>query len=448
MPADEPDRVPLPPASRAGRRSHVRDPGGLRPPGVRRPGISGDADGRLLPRARGRLRGRRLRQAEGPGRGPGDLWARERSIRSIRWPAPTRSSLRCWSSAAVPEMSFRRGDHEFHLHHVVKTYESQLQIFGEVTVDAAILDDPASAPEIIDRVLRNVVGRKRPGYLEIPRDRVFAQVAPPAGPLALDACWPRPMAVCRCSGRGRQRDRRHARRGPAAHALCRCGHPAPRSDRAGHPPGRAAAAAGGHRRPGQSLVPREPPPVRRRLHRGAGRPGASARCSTSPTACSASAWFAPTWEPVSEPSEFILGADPDRSRRGPGAISPLRRVVDRPGRRGPAGSAPGERSAGAAVSTACQSPLEDSASPRELRRGTACGSPMSSPRSSSSIPRNTASRPTWAIAGSSGWSCAPRSFWPRATTPRWASRSRARWARGLPTGHGGRWRSWATVPSR
>jgi indolepyruvate decarboxylase len=85
-----------------------------------------------------------------------------------------------------PEMSVRRGDHEIHLHHVVKTYESQLQIFREVTIDAAILDDPTSAPETIDRVLRNVAGRRRPGYLEIPRDRVLAPVAAPAGPLVVE----------------------------------------------------------------------------------------------------------------------------------------------------------------------------------------------------------------------------------------------------------------------
>ncbi len=85
-----------------------------------------------------------------------------------------------------PAMAFRRGVHEVHLHHVVKTYESQLQIFREVTVDAAILDDPASAPETIDRVLRNVVERKRPGYLEIPRDRVEAPVAEPRGHLTLE----------------------------------------------------------------------------------------------------------------------------------------------------------------------------------------------------------------------------------------------------------------------
>jgi indolepyruvate decarboxylase len=85
-----------------------------------------------------------------------------------------------------PEMSFRSGDHEFHLHHVVKTYESQVQIFREVTTDAAILDDPSTAPEVIDRVLRNVVRQKRPGYLEIPGDRVDAPVAAPQARLDLE----------------------------------------------------------------------------------------------------------------------------------------------------------------------------------------------------------------------------------------------------------------------
>ncbi|MFO0890529.1 MAG: thiamine pyrophosphate-binding protein [Isosphaeraceae bacterium] len=85
-----------------------------------------------------------------------------------------------------PEVSLRRGDQEVHLHHVVKTYESQLQIFREVTVDAAILDDAAEAPKLIDRVLRNVVLRKRPGYLEIPRDRVRAEISPPSGDPAVE----------------------------------------------------------------------------------------------------------------------------------------------------------------------------------------------------------------------------------------------------------------------
>ncbi len=80
-----------------------------------------------------------------------------------------------------PEMSLRRP--ELHLHHVIKDFESQLKIYREVTVDAAILDDPESAPATIDRVLRNIVTSKRPGYLEIPRDRVSSVVADPTGPL-------------------------------------------------------------------------------------------------------------------------------------------------------------------------------------------------------------------------------------------------------------------------
>ncbi|MGP0063584.1 MAG: alpha-keto acid decarboxylase family protein [Isosphaeraceae bacterium] len=83
-----------------------------------------------------------------------------------------------------PEIVLRRP--ELNLHHVIKTFESQLQIYREVTVDAAILDDPTSAPETIDRVLRRVVESKRPGYLEIPRDRVTVPVADPSGPLAVE----------------------------------------------------------------------------------------------------------------------------------------------------------------------------------------------------------------------------------------------------------------------
>ena len=80
----------------------------------------------------------------------------------------------------------RPAELELHLHHVVKTFESQLQIYREVTVDAAILDDPELAPATIDRVLRSVVKWKRPGYLEIPRDRVRSPVAAPVGRLELD----------------------------------------------------------------------------------------------------------------------------------------------------------------------------------------------------------------------------------------------------------------------
>ena len=87
-----------------------------------------------------------------------------------------------------PEVAMRRPD--VYLHHVVKSFESQINVFREVTVDAAILDDVAEAPGTIDRVLRNVLALKRPGYLEIPRDRVHSLVPAPTGPIAPDPFAP------------------------------------------------------------------------------------------------------------------------------------------------------------------------------------------------------------------------------------------------------------------
>jgi indolepyruvate decarboxylase len=84
-----------------------------------------------------------------------------------------------------PEVSLRQAP--FALHHVVRDWESQIRIFRELTVDGAILEDAGTAAAVIDRVIREVMTRKRPGYLEIPRDRVRAEVGEPAGPLFPDA---------------------------------------------------------------------------------------------------------------------------------------------------------------------------------------------------------------------------------------------------------------------
>ena len=85
-----------------------------------------------------------------------------------------------------PEVALRRP--ELHLHHVIKTFESQLQIYREVTVDAAILDDPAvGARDDRPRAAQRGRSGSGPGYLEIPRDRVSVPVAAPAGPLLVRA---------------------------------------------------------------------------------------------------------------------------------------------------------------------------------------------------------------------------------------------------------------------
>ncbi|OGV66402.1 MAG: hypothetical protein A3K19_02260 [Lentisphaerae bacterium RIFOXYB12_FULL_65_16] len=74
------------------------------------------------------------------------------------------------------------------VHHLVANYRLQYEIFGKVTVDAAILDDPDTAPEQIDRVLSRCVAERRPVYLELPADMARrtcanrAQVPPPPMP--------------------------------------------------------------------------------------------------------------------------------------------------------------------------------------------------------------------------------------------------------------------------
>jgi len=58
------------------------------------------------------------------------------------------------------------------LHHKVKDFDTQLRVFKEFTVASALLDNPATAPEEIDRVIHAALRYKRPVYLELPRDMV------------------------------------------------------------------------------------------------------------------------------------------------------------------------------------------------------------------------------------------------------------------------------------
>src|SRR4051794_9130265 len=72
------------------------------------------------------------------------------------------------------------------LHHKVKGFESQFEVFEKITVASAVLDDPLNAFNEIDRVLAAAVRYKRPVYLEVPRDQVQArQVSPHRPPAGL-----------------------------------------------------------------------------------------------------------------------------------------------------------------------------------------------------------------------------------------------------------------------
>ena len=87
--------------------------------------------------------------------------------------------------SGAPEVEGRRIDALFH--HRVKSYDSQLNVYREITGAAAALNDPATAAGAIDQVLDAVQTTKRPGYLEIPRDVLGAPLRttpahPPAPP--------------------------------------------------------------------------------------------------------------------------------------------------------------------------------------------------------------------------------------------------------------------------
>ncbi len=68
------------------------------------------------------------------------------------------------------------------VHHLVSDYDLQLDIFRKVTVDAAILNDPAEAPAVIDRVIGQALLHKLPVYLELPADLALAPCRPPSPP--------------------------------------------------------------------------------------------------------------------------------------------------------------------------------------------------------------------------------------------------------------------------
>ena len=66
----------------------------------------------------------------------------------------------------------------YKLHHLINksfagnTENTQLEMFKYITIDQAVLDNPDTAADQIDRVLDNCLLHKKPVYIEIPRDMV------------------------------------------------------------------------------------------------------------------------------------------------------------------------------------------------------------------------------------------------------------------------------------
>ncbi len=73
-----------------------------------------------------------------------------------------------------PGMNERRSDPL--LHHRVRDFNTQREVFEKITVASASLDDELTAYREIDRCLDACARFKRPVFLELPRDRVVSEV--------------------------------------------------------------------------------------------------------------------------------------------------------------------------------------------------------------------------------------------------------------------------------
>jgi len=83
-----------------------------------------------------------------------------------------------------PGMNERK--HNPLLHHKVRDFETQRDVFEKITVASAVLHDPVTAFREIDRCLEAALRFKRPVYLELPRDCVDLRAPHPHVPTVTD----------------------------------------------------------------------------------------------------------------------------------------------------------------------------------------------------------------------------------------------------------------------
>ena len=62
------------------------------------------------------------------------------------------------------------------IHHRIRDFNTQLRVFDQLTVAAAIIDDLETACRDIDRILHTCLRESRPVYIELPRDLVMTEV--------------------------------------------------------------------------------------------------------------------------------------------------------------------------------------------------------------------------------------------------------------------------------
>ncbi|HEY7531238.1 MAG TPA: thiamine pyrophosphate-binding protein, partial [Nitrospiraceae bacterium] len=73
-----------------------------------------------------------------------------------------------------------------YLHHMVRDFSTQREVFERMTVAAVSLDDPLTAEREMDRAFAALLRYRRPIYIEIPRDMVHAPLSAPPRPMCVE----------------------------------------------------------------------------------------------------------------------------------------------------------------------------------------------------------------------------------------------------------------------
>ena len=73
-----------------------------------------------------------------------------------------------------------------YMHHMVREFSTQRDVFERMTVAAVSLDDPITAEREMDKAFAALLRYRRPIYIEIPRDLVHTPLAAPLRPLCLN----------------------------------------------------------------------------------------------------------------------------------------------------------------------------------------------------------------------------------------------------------------------
>ena len=81
------------------------------------------------------------------------------------------------------------------LHHQVKTLDSQMRIYAEITCEQVRIDDASRAPMQIAQVLQRAIACSRPVYIELPRDMVGLPCHRASDHVASGADW-RAIRAC------------------------------------------------------------------------------------------------------------------------------------------------------------------------------------------------------------------------------------------------------------